>query len=261
MLGSLWSAASGMKAQQVNIDVTSNNLANVNTPGFKKARAEFQDLMYRTASEAGAPVNNGTRTPIGSQIGMGVRAVGVARSFAQGDFLQTENPYDMTIEGEGFFQVQMGDGTVAYTRDGGFKVDSNGTLVTSEGFIVQPNISVPQGARQVTVTPEGVVTAMIGEQAQNLGQIQLVRFVNPAGLTAQGRNLFKPTEASGDPQTFAPGEAGAGTRVMQGALENSNVKVVEEMVNLIVAQRAYEANSKSISTADEMLGQANNLKR
>lgn len=261
MLGSLWSAATGMKAQQVNIDVTSNNLANVNTPGFKKSRAEFQDLIYRTAAEAGAPVNTGSRTPVGSQVGMGVRSVAVARSYAQGDFIQTENPYDLGIEGEGFFQVQLGDGTIAFTRDGSFKVDANGTLVTTEGYILQPNISVPSNARQVNVTPEGIVTASIDDQIQQLGQIQLVRFVNPAGLTSQGHNLFKPTDASGDPQSFTPGEAGSHSRILGGALEGSNVRIVEEMVNLIVAQRAYEANSKAISTSDDMLGQANALKR
>lgn len=261
MLGSLWSAATGMKAQQVNIDVTSNNLANVNTPGFKKSRAEFQDLIYRTAAEAGAPVNTGSRTPVGSQVGMGVRSVAVARSYAQGDFIQTENPFDFGIEGEGFFQVQMGDGTIAYTRDGSFKVDASGQLVTTEGYILQPNISVPPNARQVNVTPEGIVTAAIDDQISQLGQIQLVRFVNPAGLTSLGHNLFKPTDASGDPQTFSPGESGTNTRILGGSLEGSNVRIVEEMVNLIIAQRAYEANSKAISTSDDMLSQANNLKR
>jgi len=261
MLGALWSAATGMKAQQVNIDVTSNNLANVNTPGFKKSRAEFQDLIYRTAAEAGAPVNTGSRTPVGSQVGMGVRSVAIARSYAQGDFIQTENPYDIGIEGEGFFQVQLGDGTISYTRDGSFKVDANGTLVTTEGYILQPNINVPSNSRNVTVTPEGIVTASIDGQVQQLGQLQLVRFVNPAGLTSTGHNLFRPTDASGDPQAFTPGEAGSSTRLLAGSLEGSNVRIVEEMVNLIIAQRAYEANSKAISTSDEMLGQANSLKR
>lgn len=261
MLGALWSAATGMKAQQVNIDVTSNNLANVNTPGYKKGRAEFQDLMYLTAAQAGAPVNTGTKTPVGSQIGMGVRSVAIARSFAQGDYTQTDNPYDLTIEGAGFFQVQMGDGTTAYTRDGGFKVDSSGQLVTSEGYIVQPSISIPNNGTSMTITPEGTVTVMVGEQLSEVGRIQLAQFVNPAGLNALGHNLFRQTDASGDPQIFSPGESGNLTKIRQGSLEGSNVRVVEEMVNLIVAQRAYEANSKSISTADEMLSQANNMKR
>lgn len=260
MIGALWSAATGMKAQQTNIDVTSNNLANVNTPGFKKGRAEFQDLMYLTAQEAGAPVNTGTTTPVGSQVGMGVREVAIARSFAQGDYQQTDNPYDLTIQGDGFFQVQLGDGSTAYTRDGSFKVDSNGALVTSQGYIVQPAITMPPNAQNVTITSEGIVTARVGDQTQQVGQLQLVSFMNPAGLSAHGQNLFKQTDASGVPQTFNPGQTGTAT-ILQGSLENSNVRIVEEMVNLIVAQRAYEANSKAISTSDEMLGQANNLKR
>jgi len=261
MLGSLWSAASGMKAQQINIDVTANNLANVNTHGFKKARAEFQDLMYLTLREAGTPVNSGTRTPIGSQVGMGVRSVGISRSFAQGDYQQTDNPYDLTIEGDGFFQVQMGDGTIAYTRDGAFKKDSSGQIVTTEGYLVQPSITIPSDAGEVSVSPEGIVTALVNGQQQQFGQLQLVKFQNPEGLKAMGRNLLLANDASGPAQPFAPGEAGSNVRVLAGQLENSNVRVVEEMVNLITAQRAYEANSKSISTSDEMLGQANNLKR
>ncbi len=260
MLGSLWSAASGMKAQQLNIDVTSHNLANVNTAGFKKGRAEFQDLMYRTARAAGAPVNTGSTTPVGMQVGNGVRSVAIARIFSQGDFQQTENPYDLTIEGDGFFQVQTSDGTTAYTRDGTFKVDSQGQLVTSEGYLVQPNVTVPEGAKDVTVSGDGVVTAVVAGNAVQLGEVQIARFVNPAGLSALGQNLFRPTVASGDPMAGAPGVEGMG-RILQGYVESSNVRVIEEMVNLIVAQRAYEANSKSIQTADEMLSGANGLKR
>lgn len=260
MLGSLWSAASGMKAQQLNIDVTSNNLANVNTAGFKKGRAEFQDLMYRTARAAGAPVNTGSTTPVGLQVGNGVRTVAVSRIFSQGDFQQTENAYDLTVEGDGFFQVQLPDGTTAYTRDGTFKVDAQGQLVTSEGYLLQPNISIPANARDVTVTGEGMVTATVDNSAVQLGEVQIARFVNPAGLTAMGQNLFRPTDASGAPVVGAPGTDGMG-RILQGYVESSNVRVIEEMVNLIVAQRAYEANSKSIQTADEMLSGANTLKR
>ena len=260
MIGSLWSAASGMKAQQLNIDVTSNNLANVNTAGFKKGRAEFQDLMYRTARAAGAPVNTGSTTPVGMQIGNGVRSVAISRIFSQGDFQQTENPYDLTVEGDGFFQVQLPDGTTAYTRDGTFKVDAQGQLVTSEGYLLQPNVTVPENARDVTVSGEGVVTATIDGNAAQLGEVQIARFVNPAGLTAMGQNLFRPTEASGAPIVSAPGVEGMG-RILQGYVESSNVRVIEEMVNLIVAQRAYEANSKSIQTADDMLQGANTLKR
>lgn len=263
MIGSLWSAATGMKAQQTNIDVTSNNLANVNTPGFKKSRAEFQDLMYLTAAEAGAPVNTGTRTPVGSQIGMGVRSVAVARIFSEGDPQQTDNPYDLQIAGDGFFQVQLGDGTTAYTRDGSFKTDSTGQLVTNEGYLVVPNVTLPSNvsAGDVTITPEGRVTVKSGNSQQDVGQVQLVHFLNPAGMTGLGHNLFRPTDASGDPQTFNPGDSGSNTLLQSGFLEGSNVRVVEEMVNLIVAQRAYEANSKSISTSDEMLSTANGLKR
>lgn len=264
MLGSLWSAATGMKAQQINIDVCSSNLANVNTPGFKKSRAEFQDLMYLTTREAGAPTNTGTRTPVGSQIGMGVRSVAIARVFSQGDFQQTDNPFDLNISGDGFFQVQLGDGTVAYTRDGGFKTDASGQLVTNEGYLVVPNITLPANAtaENMTITAEGRVTVKGGDgNQQEIGQIQLVRFLNPAGLSGMGHNLFRPTEASGEAQTFTPGEQGSNTRLQSGFLEGANVRVVEEMVNLIVAQRAYEANSKSISTSDEMLNTANQLKR
>lgn len=260
MLGSLWSAASGMKAQQLNIDVTSNNLANVNTAGFKKGRAEFQDLMYRTARAAGAPVNTGSMTPVGMQIGNGVRSVAVSRIFSQGDFQQTENPYDLTVEGEGFFQVQLPDGTTAYTRDGTFKVDAQGQLVTSEGYLLQPNVSVPENARDVTVSGEGMLTATVDGNPVQLGELQIARFTNPAGLTALGQNLFRPTPASGDAIVGAPGVDGMG-RILQGYVESSNVRVIEEMVNLIVAQRAYEANSKSIQTSDEMLSGANSLKR
>jgi flagellar basal-body rod protein FlgG len=249
-----------MKAQQLNIDVTSHNLANVNTAGFKKGRAEFQDLMYRTARAAGAPVNTGSTTPVGMQVGNGVRSVAISRIFSQGDFQQTENPYDLTVEGEGFFQVQLPDGTTAYTRDGTFKIDAQGQLVTSEGYLLQPNVTIPQNAKDLTISGEGVVTATIDNNAVQLGELQIARFVNPSGLTALGQNLFRPTAASGDPMASAPGVEGMG-RILQGYVESSNVRVIEEMVNLIVAQRAYEANSKSIQTADDMLQGANSLKR
>lgn len=262
MMGALWTAASGMKAQQTNLDVTANNLANANTFGFKKVRAEFKDLLYRTARAAGTPMASGTQWPVGTQIGMGVLNSATTRMFQQGDFQSTENPFDVVIEGDGFFQVQRPDGQIGYTRDGSFKTDGNGQLVTSDGLLLIPQITVPQGAQDFTITPEGMVTVRQGANAnvQTLGQIQLARFINPAGLTATGRNMFLPTEASGQPILNQPGQDGMGV-ITQGFIEMSNVKVVDEMVNLIVAQRAYEANSKSVQTSDEMLSLANNLRR
>lgn len=260
MMGALWTAATGMRAQQTNIDVTSNNLANANTIGFKKVRAEFQDLMYRTAKQAGTPMQSGTQMPVGTQIGMGVHNSATARMFSQGDFQQTENPYDWVIEGDGFFQIQRPDGQLAYTRDGAFKVDGNGQLVTAEGMLLVPQITVPAGASNFAVTPEGAVTVQQGNNISTIGQVTLARFINPAGLTAIGKNLFTPTAASGEPVVANPSTEGFGA-LKTGFIEMSNVKVVEEMINLIIAQRAYEANSKSVQTSDEMLGMANNLRR
>lgn len=260
MMGALWTAATGMRAQQTNIDVTSNNLANANTFGYKKVRAEFKDLMYRTAKEAGTPMQSGTQTPVGTEIGMGVRNSATNRMFSQGDFQQTENPLDVVIEGDGFFQIQKPDGTLAYTRDGAFKVDGNGQVVTSDGFLLVPQITVPQGSSNLSISSEGTVNVKIGENLSQIGQISIARFINPSGLTAIGKNMFQPTAASGQAVVGNPGTDGFGS-IQQGYVEMSNVKVVEEMVNLIVAQRAYEANSKSVQTADEMLGMANNLRR
>jgi flagellar basal-body rod protein FlgG len=262
MMRSLWTAATGMKAQDFNISVISNNLSNVNTAGFKKSRPDFQDLLYQTLREAGTPVADGLEVPNGIQAGMGVRPVATQKIFSQGDFQQTENPLDLTIEGKGFFKVLMPDGSTAYTRDGAFKLDSTGTLVTSDGFHVQPEIVVPQDSIGISVGIDGTVTAKFGngQPDQNLGQINIVRFINPAGLKNTGRNLLVETEASGSPIEGIPGEDGRGT-IQQGYLEMSNVKVVDEMVAMIVAQRAYEANSKAISTSDQMLAIANQLKR
>ena len=263
MMRSLWTAATGMKAQDFNISVISNNLSNVNTSGFKKSRPDFQDLLYQTMREAGTPVAEGLEVPNGIQAGMGVRPVATQKIFTQGDFQQTENPLDLTIEGDGFFQILMPDGSNAYTRDGAFKMDSTGTVVTSDGFHLQPEIVVPQDSIGISVGIDGTVTAKFanGEPDQELGQITLVRFVNPAGLKNTGRNLYTETAASGNP--IGPGVAGQDGRgtIQQGYLEMSNVKVVDEMVNMIVAQRAYEANSKAITTSDSMLGIANSLKR
>ncbi|MDB5095591.1 MAG: flagellar basal-body rod protein FlgG [Cyanobacteria bacterium RYN_339] len=260
MMGALWTAATGMKAQQTNIDVTSNNLANANTFGFKKVRAEFKDLMYRTAKEAGTPMASGTQMPVGTQIGMGVNNSATTKIFSQGDFQQTDNQLDWVIEGEGFFQIQQSDGTIAYSRDGAFKSDGNGQLVTADGLLLVPNITIPPGATSFTVTQEGQVTVKVGNNSSAIGQVQLARFINPSGLTAVGNNLFSTTPASGEPIVGQPGQESMG-QIRTGAIEMSNVKVVEEMINLIVAQRAYEANSKSVQTADEMLGMANNLRR
>jgi flagellar basal-body rod protein FlgG len=260
MMGALWTAASGMKAQQTNIDVTSNNLANANTIGFKKVRAEFKDLMYRTAKEAGTPMASGTMTPVGQQIGMGVRNSATAKDFAQGDFQQTDNPLDIVIQGDGFFQIQQADGQIAYSRDGAFKVDGNGQVVTADGLLLSPQLTIPPGAGKPNITQDGQVVVQVGNNQTTIGQIQLARFINPAGLTAVGKNLFQPTAASGQAEIGQPGQNGLG-EVASGMVEMSNVKVVDEMINLIVAQRAYEANSKSVQTADEMLGMANAMRR
>jgi flagellar basal-body rod protein FlgG len=249
-----------MKAQQLNTDVTSNNISNVNTTGYKKTRAEFQDLFYRTAAEAGVPVAGGTATPVGTQVGSGVRSVAITRVFAQGDFTHTDNPLDLTVEGEGFFRIQMPDGNLGYTRDGNFKVDRNGLLLNAEGLPLVPNINIPQAITRPNVSLEGLVTGTLNGQQVTVGQITLARFVNPAGLGTRGHNLLVQTDASGEPIEGSPGTEGLGN-VLQGFLESSNVRLVDEMVNLIVAQRAYEANSKAIQTSDEMLAMANTLKR
>lgn len=262
MLRSLWTAATGMIAQQVNLDVITNNLANVNTVGFKKNRADFDDLFYQIHKEPGAPLGGGTVVPTGIQIGLGARVAATQKIFTQGNYQQTENPLDVAIEGAGFFQVLLPDGTVAYTRDGAWKIDGEGQIVTSDGYLIEPAIVVPQEATSITITPEGRVLVTLQGQVEQeeIGQIQLARFVNPAGLKAIGKNLFVETVASGAPIVANPGEEGLG-QIQQGFLEMSNVQVVEEMVNMIVAQRAYEANSKSVQTADEILRIVNNLRR
>lgn len=262
MLRSLWTAASGMQAQQVNIDVLSNNLANVNTTGFKRSRADFQDLLYETLRLAGASSSSTTEVPTGIQLGHGTRPAAVQKIFMQGEYKQTKNELDIAIEGDGFFQITMPDGETAYSRAGAFKVDSEGRIVTSDGYLMEPEISVPNDSMQIAIGTDGTVSVrQAGEnQATEVGTIQLARFINPAGLNSIGRNLFLPTSASGDVITGTAGEDGFGT-LAQGFLEMSNVSVVEEMVNLITAQRAYEINSKSIQAADEMLQIANNLKR
>lgn len=262
MIRALWTAATGMAAQQLNVDNTANNLANVNTTGFKRSRVDFQDLLYQTLRPAGATVATGAQVPTGIQIGYGSRPVATQKIFTQGDYQQTGNPLDLVIEGDGFFQVLMPDGTTAYTRAGSLKMDGDGRLVTSDGFAVEPEISIPAEWVELSIGTDGTVSVMVaGESSpQEVGTIQLARFTNPAGLKSIGRSLYLPTDTSGEAVTGTPGQDGLGT-IAQGFLEMSNVEVVEEMVNLITGQRAYEINSKAIQTADEMLQVANNLRR
>lgn len=262
MIRSLWTAATGMEAQQLNMDVIANNLANVNTTGFKKSRVDFQDLLYQTIRAAGAPEAEGTRVPTGIQVGLGSRPASVQKIMTQGDVQATGNQLDVVIEGDGFFQVMLPSGTYGYSRDGSFKIDGDGRLVTSDGYTVWPEITIPREATNVSIGPNGAVSVKVeGEtEPRELGDLKLVKFQNPAGLVNVGRNLMVQSAASGEPSEDVPGQNGLGT-LSQGFLEMSNVKVVEEMVNLIVAQRAYEVNAKSIQTADEMLGIANQLRR
>lgn len=262
MIRALYTSSSGMQAQQLNLDAIANNLSNVNTAGFKRTRVDFQDLLYQTFRAPGTAGSQGTTIPTGIQVGHGTRPVATQRIFSQGDFQQTENPLDLVIEDAGFFQVLRPDGTTAYTRSGAFKKDGTGRIVTSDGFPMQPGITVPGDATSLTVGSDGTVSVTLPGQsaAQQIGTIQLARFINPAGLSAVGRSLFVPTAASGDPIVANAGTDGMGT-LAQGFLEMSNVKVVEEMVAMITSQRAYEANSKAIQTADEMLSMTNNMRR
>ncbi len=262
MMRALYTAASGMIAQQYNMDTISNNIANVNTTGFRKNVARFQDLVYQELRAPGAPVGASV-VPTGQDVGLGVKVGSSEKLFTQGSLQETDNPLDMAIQGDGFFQITMPDGTTSYSRDGSFKRDANGSVVTSDGYFVQPQITIPQNATSVQVGPDGTMTAIIPgtAQPQQLGQIQLARFVNPAGLSPiGGQNLYTATAASGAPIVSQPGLNGAGT-LTGGYLENSNVQIVNEIVNMIVAQRAYEANSKAISTSDEMLQTAVQTKR
>ncbi len=260
MMRSLWTAATGMVAMQTHIDTLSNNLANVNTTGFKKSRAEFEDLMYQTLQIAGTENQGGTRTPVGMQVGMGVRPVTVHKFFSQGDFKNTGNPLDLAVEGEGFFRVQM-NGEDVYTRAGAFKLDNEGRVVTAGGHPLQPEFTVPPETVSVVVTETGHMAALDKDGAALAeSDIDLYRFQNPAGLTAIGRNFYRESEASGAPVAGTPGDENYGT-VAQGFLEGSNVEMVDEMVGLIVGQRAYEINSKAITTSDGMLQTAINIKR
>ncbi len=259
---SLWTSCTGMIGQQTKLDIIANNMANVNTTGFKKNLPSFEDLMYQTMRQPGATSGPDNQLPVGLQVGLGTRVVANPKLYLQGDFQDTGNPLDMMIEGEGFFQILMPDGTIAYTRDGSFKVDSQGRITNSEGYLLEPEIAIPEGAVDFTVARDGIITVTVpgDQEPQELGQLQVARFINPSGLKNIGQNLVIETAASGAPVVGNPGEDGAGTIVNQ-YLEMSNVKVVEEMVNLIVTQRAYEINSKVITTSDEMLSIAASLKR
>jgi flagellar basal-body rod protein FlgG len=254
MMRSLWISKTGMEAQQTQLDVVSHNLANVGTNGYKRAHAVFEDLMYQSLRQSGANSSEQTQLPTGLQVGLGVRTVATSRQFTQGNLQQSGNAMDLAVKGQGFFQIQMPDGTTAYTRDGAFQVSSTGQLVTSNGYTVQPGITVPANAQSVTVAADGTVSAALPGQAtpQVLGQLQLASFINPAGLEPRGQNLFTETAASGTASPAAPGSNGLG-EIAQGFLETSNVNVVEELVAMIQTQRAYELNSKAIQTSDQML--------
>ena len=254
MIRSLWIAKTGMEGQQTKLDAIANNLANVGTNGFKRAGVQFEDLMYQNLRAAGAGTSDQSQLPTGLQVGLGVRAAASTRNFAQGSLQQTTNNLDLAIKGQGFFQIQLPDGSTGYSRDGAFQVDSAGAMVTSAGYPVQPGITVPANALSVTISPDGVVSATIPNQVapQTLGQMQLVHFINPAGLESRGGNLFGETAASGTPSAGAPNTAGLGA-LQQGFVEGSNVNVVEELVSMIATQRAYELNSKAIQTSDQML--------
>ena len=259
----LRTAASGMFAQQLNIDVIAHNLANVNTTSFKRGRAEFQDLMYQILkAPVSANQNENTQSPGEIQIGTGVQVVATLRDFKQGDLQPTDNPLDVAINGDGFFQVRKPDGTIAYTRDGSFKLSRDGRLVNSTGYILEPEIIIPETAVAISISRDGIVEILNSGETEpvEIGRIELVKFVNPAGLRSIGNNLYVETQASGQPIFGTPGSEGFG-ELMQGYLETSNVDIVEEMVNMIIAQRAYEINSKTIKTVEEMLQMANNLKR
>jgi flagellar basal-body rod protein FlgG len=255
MMPALWVSKTGLAAQDLNLTTISNNLANVSTTGFKRDRAEFQDLLYQIRRQPGADSSQDTQLPTGLQVGTGVRIVGTAKLFSQGSLQTTEQPLDMAVNGRGFFQVLQPDGSVSYTRDGTFHLDSNGQLVTAQGYALEPAIVLPAEVKSLTVGEDGTVSVVVSgtAAAQVIGNIQTADFVNPAGLQAIGNNLFLETGASGAPQVGTPGLTGLGT-VLQNTLENSNVSTVEELVNMITTQRAYEMNSKVISTADQMLG-------
>ncbi len=260
MINSLWISKTGMQAQQTQLDVISNNLANVSTNGFKRANAVFEDLMYQNLRQVGANSSEQSELPTGLQLGLGVRTVATSRSFTQGSLQQSGNHLDLAVNGSGFLQVSMPDGTVGYTRDGSLQLDAQGRMVTSSGYPLTAGITIPADAQSITVSADGVVSAKMPGQAtpQQVGNIELANFVNPAGLEPRGQNIFSESLASGNPITGAPGSAGMGT-VMQGFVETSNVNVVQELVTMIQTQRAYEMNSKAITTSDQMLQRLSQL--
>jgi flagellar basal-body rod protein FlgG len=262
MIRALYTAASGMTAQQQNIDNVAHNLANVNTTGFKKSRVEFEDLVYDQSRVAGTPTSTTAETPIGLETGLGVRAVATSRDFGRGNLKATNSPLDLAIEGDGFFQVQMPSGDIGYTRSGTFHLSADGAIVTAEGYLLEPQITIPPNATAISISKDGIVSVVVPGDgtAQQVGSIELASFQNPAGLRAAGSNLFMQTTASGEPQIGPAGEDGRGT-LAQGFTEDSNVSVVEEMINMILGQRAYEANSRVIRAADEMLSQVNTIVR
>ena len=260
MLQALSIASTGMQAQETQIDVIANNLANSSTPGFKVSRAQFQDLLYVTQRQAGTQSSQVSYVPTGETIGLGTKTAAVDQIFTEGELDNTGNPMDVAIQGDGFFQISMPDGSIAYTRDGSFRTDQNGRLVTLDGYQVLPGITIPQGASNLTISPQGIVSVQVNSQTTptTVGQLQVIRFLNPAGLQPLGQNLYAQTQASGAPQTGTAGENGFGS-INQGFLEMPNQSTVQELVGLIEAQRAYEASSKAVSTADQMQSIANGL--
>ncbi|GAA4082585.1 flagellar basal-body rod protein FlgG [Zhongshania borealis] len=259
MNSSLWVAKTGLDAQQTRMQVVSNNLANANTTGFKRDRASFEDLLYQNMRQVGGQTSQQTRSPSGMHVGTGVRVVSTEKIHQQGTLNQTSNSLDVAIEGKGFFQVQMPDGSIAYTRDGSFQLDDQGQIVTNTGNVVDPGMTIPEGTLSVTIGSDGVVSAVLSGSASpvQVGSFQLADFINPSGLQARGENLYVESASSGSPQTGTPGLSGLGS-IQQGALEGSNVNVVEELVNMIETQRAYEMNSKAIATSDQMMQYVNN---
>jgi len=263
VIRALYSAGSGMNAQQMSIDNIANNLANANTAGFKARRTQFQDLLYQNVLQPGAAAGSQTTIPSGLQLGLGARPSANTVIFSQGNFTETDNPLDLVIEGKGFFQIKRPDGSVAYTRAGNFQLDRDGNVVTANGDPIEPQISIPQQAQSITIASDGTVSyTQAGQTAtQVAGQIQLANFTNPGGLNSIGNGLFLPTDASGDPSVGNPGgQEGLGT-LQQGYIEASNVSVVEEFINMITSQRAYEANTKVVKAADDMYSQVNNITR